>query len=72
MSCYMLAYCSPSDEMKVVLASSRFEIIYLVAQAGQTLLEHVGLQFLFLIISTTRTLKLDKRASKYAPKANRQ
>ena len=54
--------------MKVVLASSRFEIIHLVAQAGQTLLELVGLQFLFLIISTTQTLKLDKTASKWLQK----
>ena len=54
--------------MKVILAFSRFVFIHLVAQAGQTLLEHVGLQFLFLIISTTGTLKLDKTASKWVQK----
>ena len=41
------------NEGHVVLASSRIEIIHLVTQAGQTLLEHIGLQFLFLITSTT-------------------
>ena len=54
--------------MKVVLASSRFEIIHLVTQTGQTLLEHIGLQFVFLSISTTRTLKLYKTATKWFQK----